>query len=114
MNILQNIIWRIDCLFNIYEKTEKLRHKQWNKNTNNYVFCVICGEMLKAKDCKWCPEECGWWKIKDIYSTKWICHKCNGHHETNFVRIDDLSQAEIKRLLDNKTLPSWFRNEIDF
>lgn len=109
MTLFGEIVWRIDCTFNITEKIEKIRHKQWNNNPHNSVFCCICGQTLNPAKSKYCPEECGWWKIKDIYSTRWICHSCNGHHETNWVNVDDLSDTEIDRLLKEEKLPKYFR-----
>ena len=71
--------------------------------------CHICGEVLDSKKDKWCPEECGWIRLKDkkIYDP-WICHSCLEHHDSFWKRKDKNVQDrndiidEVSKAIEDK------------
>lgn len=86
----------------------KVKNKRWNSGRHK-CRCHICGEVLDSKKDKWCPEECGWIRLKDkkIYDP-WICHSCLEHHDSFWKRKDKNVQArndiidEVSRAIEDK------------
>ncbi len=86
----------------------EVKNKRWNSGRHK-CRCHICGEVLDSKKDKWCPEECGWIRLKDkkIYDP-WICHSCLEHHDSFWKRKDKNVQArndiidEVSKAIEDK------------
>lgn len=81
ITLSNNPIDRLLCTLDNY--LMELKSKHWRKG-NYKCTCWLCGKTLTSKD-KYCPEECGWVKIKG-YRYAWICHQCFGHHDEHWTR----------------------------
>lgn len=62
----------------------ELKSKRWHKG-NYKCTCRICGRTITSKSIQYCPEECGWVKIKERRHV-WICHSCFDHHDEHWTR----------------------------
>lgn len=102
----KNLINRLLC--SIDNHALEVKNKHWNSGRHK-CRCHICGEVLDSKKDKWCPEECGWERLKDkkIYDP-WICHSCLEHHDSFWKRKDSDIQArndiidEVSRAIEDK------------
>lgn len=77
----------VDCLIcSLDNYILKIKNKRWNSGRHTCK-CHVCGKVLDSKKDKWCPEECGWMRLKDkkIYDP-WICHNCLEHHDSSWVK----------------------------
>lgn len=77
----------------------EVKNKRWNSRRHK-CRCHICGEVLDSKKDKWCPEECGWIRLKDkkIYDP-WICHSCLEHHDS-FWKKKDKNVQDRNEIID--------------
>lgn len=62
----------------------KIRNKRW-QNGRHRCKCHVCGQILDSAKDKWCPEECGWKRLKENIYNPWICHQCLEHHNELWV-----------------------------
>lgn len=83
----KNPINRLLC--SIDNHALEVKNKHWNSGRHK-CRCHICGEVLDSKKDKWCPEECGWERLKDkkIYDP-WICLSCLERHDSFWKRKDN-------------------------
>lgn len=102
----KNPIHRLLC--NIDNYALEVKNKRWN-NGRHKCRCHVCEEVLDSKKDKWCPEECGWERLKDkkIYDP-WICPSCLERHDSFWKRKDKNVQArndiidEVSRAIEDK------------
>lgn len=102
----KNPINRLLC--SIDNHALEVKNKHWNSGRHK-CRCHICGEVLDSKKDKWCPEECGWIRLKDkkIYDP-WICHSCLEHHDSFWKRKDKNVQDrndiidEVSKAIEDK------------
>lgn len=62
-----------------------LKNKHWNRGKYRCE-CHICGKVLDSREDKWCPEECGWKKLRGEVYNPWVCHQCLEHHDDHLAR----------------------------
>lgn len=56
------------------------------------VKCCICGDVIRSKEEKYSPEQCGW---KRVGGWHWICHKCLYHRNFKLlVKQADLNEEK--------------------
>lgn len=79
-----NPIDRLSC--DISNWILKLKHKRWHNGLHSCI-CHVCGKTLISSKDEYCPEECGWMKLRgrNIYNP-WICHGCLEHHDDLWIR----------------------------
>ena len=102
----KNPITRLLCDIDNYAL--KIKNKRWNSGRHRCK-CHVCGEILDSKKDKWCPEECGWMRLKDkrIYDP-WVCHSCLEHHNSFWKRKDENVQVrneiidEVSKAIEDK------------
>ena len=64
----------------------KVKTKRW-QNGRHICKCHVCGAVLDSSKDKWCPEECGWERLRNRHTyNPWICHSCLEHHDDVWVR----------------------------
>ena len=78
-----NIINQLLC--DLENFTLKVKNKRWNKGRHR-CRCHICGQILDSRKDNWCPEECGWMRLKGKIYDPWICHQCLEHHDSLWIK----------------------------
>lgn len=88
ITLSSNPIDKLSCILHNY--LMELKNKHWRKG-NYKCTCRICGKTLTSKKDEYCPEECGWMRLKDkkIYDP-WICHQCLEHHDSHWIRKEQI------------------------
>lgn len=63
-----------------------IKDKRW-RNGRHRCRCHVCGTILNSQKDKWCPESCGWMRLKQKkIRDPWICHSCLEHHDNCWIR----------------------------
>ena len=81
MRIVDNLLTYME------NKRLEIKNKRWRNGVHSCV-CHVCRQVLDSRRDKWCPEECGWRKLKGNIYYPWICHQCLEHHNDNWVKIE--------------------------
>ena len=82
VTISTNIIDHLLCDIDNY--ILHVKNKKWN-NGRHRCKCHVCGQILDSQKDKWCPEECGWMRLKGKIYSPCICHQCLEHHDSLWI-----------------------------
>lgn len=79
---------------------EDISQHIWNRKPYK-VKCCICGDVIRSKEEKYSPEQCGW---KRVGGWHWICHKCLYHRNFKLlVKQADLNEEKSWEIESNPT-----------
>ena len=71
-----------------------IKNKKWN-NGRHRCKCHVCGQILDSQKDKWCPEECGWIRLKGKIYDPWVCHQCLEHHDSFWINKSNFFRLKI-------------------
>lgn len=69
-------------------KINEHRTKIWRSKPHKCI-CHVCGQVLDSRDVRFCPEECGWIRLRGNWPNPYICHQCLEHHKEHWVKKED-------------------------